>query len=172
MLMTNKMASVILLLALFVSFLAISGCTAQDIAGKDKQALISAAVAYQTEDGIYSADSYKIVNLKKGDIIFGMLPGQSVFYTDEATIKAGKGSYKTLYSLMQVRPHPVYGYRTKLGTYEVLSDMDVPAGKCLANKTVTIDGKTEILGDGGGFQYVVFDFSDRLKLLEESNLHE
>ena len=150
-----------------------SGCgQGRGITEKEKQAITDAAISYQTEDGVYEADSYDVTKLTKGDIIYGMLPGQSVFYTDQATVNTGKGSYKTLYNLIQIRPHPVYGYRTKLGKYEVLEDMYVAAGKCLANKTITADGKTETLGDGGGFQYVIFDYESKLKLLEETDLHE
>ena len=77
-----------------------------------------------------------------------------------------------LYALLQVRPHPIYGYRTQLGKYEVLADMYVAAGKALANKEIFIDGKTEDLGNGDGFQYLVLDYKESLKLLEQIDLHE
>jgi hypothetical protein len=172
MLKANRLISLIIIIALLLSIVALSGCSLQDMDATAKASLISQAVGYQTQGGVYSADSYEVVKLKKGDTIFGMLPGQSVFYTDQATLKEGQGSYKTLYSLLQIRPHPVYGYRTKLGKYQVLDDMHVAAGRCLANRTITIEGKTENLGNGGGYQYVVFDFTSKLILLEESDLHE
>ena len=81
--------------------------TAKDITDSEKQALIDRTIRYQTEGDIYHADSYTVVKLKKGDIIYGMLPGQSVFYTDQATLDSAKGSYKTMYELLQIRPHPV-----------------------------------------------------------------
>jgi hypothetical protein len=165
--------SVVLLLIILLSIPALFGCSSNGgIAEKDKQSIINAAVSYQTGGGTYSADSYEVVKLSQGDLIYGLLPGQSVFYTDKSTIDEGKGSYKTLYGLLQIRPHPVYGYRTKLGKYEVLADMFVAAGKCLANKTITVEGKTESLGNGNGFQYVVFDYQSKLKMLEETDLHE
>jgi hypothetical protein len=172
MLKANRPVSLVVLFALLLSIAVLCGCSLQDIDATAKGSIISKAVSYQTDGGVYAADSYEVVKLKKGDSIFGMLPGQSVFYTDQATLNEGKGSYKILYSLLQIRPHPVYGYRTKLGKYEVLEDMQVAAGKCRANKTITIEGKTENLGDGGGYQYVIFDFTSKLILLEESNLHE
>jgi hypothetical protein len=101
-----------------------------------------------------------------------MLPCQSVFYADKATVDKAHGSYKTIYSLLQIRPHPVYGDRTKVGKYEVLANMHVAAGTCLANKTITVDGNVEDLGDGSGFQYVILDYENTLKLLEETGLHE
>jgi len=172
MLKLKQLIPVSLVTALLL-LVVISGCwQAQDIAEQDRQNIIATAVSYQTDGGVYKADSYEVVKLTKGEIIYGMLPGQSVFYGDQATIDKAKGSYKILYNLFQVRPHPIYGYRTKLGKYEVLEDMYIAAGKCLANKTITVDGKTEVLGDGGGFQYVILDYSSKVKLLEETNLHE
>ena len=172
MLKLKKMVPVLLVTVLLLASV-LSGCSqTQDITGEERQAIIAAAVSYQTEGGVYNADSYEVVKLAKGDIIYGMLPGQSVFYGDKATVDKAQGSYKTLYSLLQICPHPVYGYRTKVGKYEVLADMHVAAGTCLANKTITVDGKVETLGDGGGFQYVVLDYENTLKLLEETDLHE
>lgn len=168
----KNFVSILLALALLLS-VAATGCTQmQGVSEKDRQEITAAAISYQTEGGVYKADSYEVVKLSKGDIIYGLLPGQSAFYTDQTTVDMGKGSYKTLYSLLQVRPHPVYGYRTRLGKYEVLEDMYVAGGTCLANKTITIDGKTETLGDGGGFQYVILDYQSKVQLLEETDLHE
>jgi hypothetical protein len=177
----------VLFAALLLAIMAFPGCaektasqnvstqapvTAPEISAKEKQDLIDRTIHYQTEGDVYHADSYEVVKLKKGDIIYGMLPGQSVFYTDEATLKAGDGSYQTMYRLLQIRPHPVYGYRTNVGKYELLEDAYMTAGVCRANRQITVDGKAENLGDGGGYQYVVFDFSNKLKLLEEITLHE
>jgi hypothetical protein len=166
-----RLANFIGLLAIITLVVSLLGCT-QAISESEKKAITDAAVSYQTQGQVYSADTYQVVKLKKGDMIYGMLPGQTPFYTDQATVDAGKESYKTLYSLLQIRPHPVYGYRTQLGRYEVLTDMNVASGKCLANKAITIEGKTETLGDGGGFQYVIIEFKDKVKLVDQSELHE
>jgi hypothetical protein len=146
--------------------------TVSGMTEKEKMDLIDRTIAYQTDGNVYHADNYEVVKLDKGNIIYGLLPGQSVFYTDRASLEAGQGSYKTLYRLLQIRPHPVYGYRTKAGKYEVQADIYVAAGTCRANREIIVDGKTEIMGDGGGYQYVIFDFTKNLKLLEEIELHE
>jgi len=183
--MKMKILSLVFLSLALAAVTALSGCGAAAnllglgesepslaISAAEQQTIIDAAVAYQTEGGVYQADSYIVTQLEKGFVIYGMLPGQSVFYTDKGTVEEGKGSYKALYGLMQIRPHPVYGYRTKLGKYEVLQDMYVATGKCFANETITVDGATETLGEGGGIQYVIFDYETSLKLLEEIELHE
>jgi hypothetical protein len=176
----NKYCYAALLAVLLLTVTLLPGCTGSTvltttptgITDQEKQALIDRTVSYQTEGNVYHADSYEVIELKKGNIIYGMLPGQSVFYTDQATVDAGRGSYKTLYQLMQIRPHPVYGYRTKVGKYEVLEDFYVTAGTCRANREITMDGKTENLGEGGGYQYVIFEFEQKLKLDEEIGLQE
>jgi hypothetical protein len=172
----KNLPGIVFILILLISILSLLGChtaaKTPDIPVEQRQAIIAEAINYQTEGGVYQADNFTVTQLKKGDNIYGMLPGQSVFYMNKATVDKGQGSYKTLYALAQIRPHPVYGYRTKMGKYEVLEDLYAACGTCRANKTIIIDGKSEYLGEGGGFQYVVFDYDKKLKLLEETTLHE
>ena len=169
----RRLVPFFLLLAAVLFITAFPGCASpQPISAAETRSIIDRAVSYQTEGGIYHADSYRVEKLAKGSIIYGMLPGQSVFYFDAATVEEGEGSYKKLYGLLQIRPHPVYGYRTNLGKYEVLEDMHAACGVCRANGSITVDGKMEYLGDGGGFQYVIFEYEEKLKLLEESDLDE
>ena len=137
---------------------------------QDKK-MIDAAKAMQTESG-YAADDYTVITLKKGTVIYGMMPGQSAWYTDKESMDKSGNSYKELYRGMQIAPHPTYGYRTKLASYEVLEDMDVAFGKCLINKTVKIADVEVTLGEGGYTQFVVPDFAKKLKLLETIDLNE
>lgn len=141
---------------------------APSISDADKQAIVDEAVAIQTDGGTYKADDFSTVQLKKGDKIYGMLPGQSAFYTDKATVDSADGSYVKLYELLQMSPHPEYGYRTQIATYEVLQDMWVATGKCLANSEV--DGQAT--GAGGGAQFVVPDYEKSLKNIETVDMHE
>jgi hypothetical protein len=53
-----------------------------------------AAIAYQTEDGGYQADSCDIARLIKGDIVFGMLPGQGVFFAFCALFESNSLIYR------------------------------------------------------------------------------
>jgi hypothetical protein len=184
----KRVISLILALIFLLSAAAAPGCTTSTskdtgssnnlttntpvITEQQKQDIMGKAIAYQTEGGVYKADTYQVCKLKKGDVIYGTLPGQSAFYTDQTTVEKANGSYISLYKLLQIRPHPVYGYRTKVGKYEVLQDMYLACGSALANREITVDGKTENLGDGGGYQYVILDFANSLKLLEETTLYE
>lgn len=138
------------------------------ISDAEKQEIIDAAVALQTSGGTYKADAYDVVLLHAGDVIYGMLPGQSAFYTDLATVESCDGSYVEMYRKLQMLPHAEYGYRTQLGAYEVKEDMWVATGICLANSV--IDGVEA--GPGGGTQYVIPDYEQVLELTETVDLHE
>lgn len=139
-----------------------------DISAEDAEAIEEAAVALQTEGDYYNADSFSVVELKKGDLIYGMLPGQSAFYSDLSTVEECGGSYVKMYEKLQMLPHAEYGYREQLGVYEVNEDMWAAIGWCLANSE--IDGT--YAGAGGGVQYVVPDFESALTLKDTIELHE
>lgn len=143
---------------------------AQDgqISGIEEQEIIAAAVALQTSGGTYQADAFHVVRLAAGQTIYGMLPGQSAFYTDLATVEECGGSYVKMYEKLQMLPHPEYGYREQLGVYQVKEDMWVATGQCLANSV--IDGQEA--GEGGGTQYVIPDYEEDVELLDTVDLHE
>lgn len=134
----------------------------------EKQQIVDAAVALQTSGGTYQADTFDVVELREGDTIFGMLPGQSAFYTDLATVEECGGSYLKMYDKLQMLPHPEFGYREQLGVYTVKTDMWVATGLCLANSV--IDGQEA--GAGGGTQYVIPDYEQVLELTDTVDLHE
>jgi hypothetical protein len=161
------------LAAMIVLSLCLCACTTTDTSKNspttsEEQAIIDQAVTLQTEGDTYEADDFDVTELKKGDQIYGMLPGQSAFYTSQATVEEAGGSYIKLYNLLQMLPHPEYGYRTQLGTYEVQEDMWVATGLCLVNSEVS----GQFTGDGGGAQFVVPDYATSLKLISTEDLHE
>lgn len=129
--------------------------------------VVEAAVAIQTDGGTYSADVFHAVELHKGDIIYGMLPGQSAFYTDLSTVEACDGNYIAMYERLQMLPHPEYGYREQLGVYTVKEDTLAACGYCLAN--AAIDGIQA--GAGGGVQFVIPDYEELLELTDTLDLH-
>ncbi len=155
------------IVSLTLVLLLLCSCAAS-IPDAEKQAIIDEAIAIQTDGGTYQADEYSVIQLKKGDKIYGMMPGQSAFYTDKATVDKAEGSYVKLYEMLQISPHPEFGYRTQIATYEVLKDMWVATGKCLANSEVS--GKPT--GAGGGEQFVVPDYETSLKNIETVDMHE
>lgn len=131
------------------------------------QEIIQAAQDWQTYGDTYQADIYHVIELKAGERILGMLPGQSAFYTNADTLEASGDSYVAMYSLLQMVPHPEFGYREQVGVYEVKADMWAATGYCLANSV--IDGQWT--GAGGGVQYVIPDYEGALNLVETIDLH-
>lgn len=144
---------------------------APDISIEEQQQIIADAKAMQTDSG-YNADDYHVIKLRKGAKIYGMMPGQSAWYTDIDSVINSGFSYVTMYEGLQISPHPVYGYRTKLSTYEVIEDINIAAGKCLANRFVNTDGGLKYLGEGGYTQYIIPDFTEKLGSLKTMDLHE
>lgn len=68
---------------------------------------------------------------EKGD---GGISGQSAYYTNEKTLEAAKGSATSLFESLQVKPHEVFGYRSEMAKYEVLSDLKIPVGEVKLGK--------------------------------------
>lgn len=106
----------------------------------------------------YAPDSWSMTTLNAGDRVFGGLPGQSSYYTSAATLEASGGSRATLFQSLQVKPHPEFGYRPKVGEYEVVRPITVPAGVAGANPG---------LGAGTGEQFFVRNYQNSLRLIRE-----
>lgn len=120
-------------------------------------AAIAAAKADQVKWG-YAADDWGVMELKAGDKILGGLPGQSAYYSNASTLNAAGNSRVSFFESLQVKPHAQFGYRPKIGEYEVVKDMTVPFGTAQANPS---------FGSGGGSQFFVDDYASSLRLLRE-----
>jgi hypothetical protein len=106
----------------------------------------------------YSADDWGTTGLPAGTRVYGGLPGQSAYYTTASTVEAAAGSRTTLFQMLQVEPHPEFGYRPTIGEYELVTDLRVPSGTAQANV-----GK----GIGGGEQFFIKDYSSSLQLVRK-----
>lgn len=109
----------------------------------------------------YNPDSWKMVELHKGDIVYGGLPGQSAFYTNEHSVLVSNFHKEDLFQILQVQAHPEYGYRPVLGKYMVTKEIRVPFGSVQANP---------LLGGGSGHQYFINNFTNSLDLVETLEL--
>ena len=74
-------------------------------------------------------DNYVNINLKKGDVIYGLTPGQSSFYTTLSSIKNSDFSKVKLNQGLQIAAHPKLDYRKMVTAYEVLEDTQVAFSK-------------------------------------------
>lgn len=146
-----------------------TSATAQDVAiektyaqnlCKDSRTVILEAQQAQTSGG-YNADNFRPTLLKQGTIICGMRDGQTAWYTTQECVAQSNYNVITLYDKLQVQVNPAYGYRTKVGYYEVLDDAFVAYGKVLNNPSC---------GSGGYVQYYIPNYNDILSLIREVNL--
>lgn len=103
--------------------------------------------------GLYKGrDSWSNTVLKEGDIVYGGAPGQSGFYFDGATLKSAGGSRQKLWESIQVLPHPIFGYRSKIQAYRVRYDATAGTGLALSQDP------TKGFGSGGGTQYFLSNY--------------
>jgi RHS repeat-associated protein len=109
----------------------------------------------------YAADEWGMATLKQGARVYGGIPGQSAYYTSEQTLASSGLSRESLFQSLQVKPHPVFGYRPQMGVYEVVSDIAVPSGVVRANPA---------LGPGEGTQYFIQGYASKLRLVETIDL--
>jgi hypothetical protein len=107
-------------------------------------------------------DSWAKASLARGSIVYGGYPGQSPFYTDFATVKASSLNADSLYGALQVAKHPARGFRPQIQAYRVLEDITVPSGSADANPQ---------FGPGGGRQFYIPNFSNRLDPIRRFNLN-
>jgi filamentous hemagglutinin len=122
----------------------------------------SAKVKINDSDPFDLSDEWGLTSLNKGDQVIGGLPGQSSYYTTFDTLEASGSSRETLFQSLQVSPHPEFGYRPKVGVYELQQELPkVPTGTVNANPN---------LGPGGGDQHWIRDYSEVLKLVDEIDL--
>ncbi len=136
---------------------------AQTRKGIDSSSFLShSAREHQLSIG-YLPDEWGMINLKKGDVIYGGLPGQSAYYTSLDTVLSSHGNKALLYDALQVSPHPRQGFRNQIGIYEVSRDIRVSHGTVSANPS---------FGTGGGQQYLVRNFSTSLELRNQLSLEE
>lgn len=101
-------------------------------------------------------DKYRDITIKKGKIIYGGAPGQGNFYTTESALKRADYNAQKYFDGVQVRPHPVYGYRPGVTVYRVKEDVPSAFGITRANPQH---------GAGGLPQIVIEHYEDVLEPL-------
>lgn len=111
--------------------------------------------------GSYLPDQWSLTSLNVGDKLIGGLPGQTSFYTNFRTLDAAANSRQSLFESLQVDPHPEFGFRPKVGVYEVQESLPrIPTGTTNANP----------LKGAGGDQFCVRGYDKVLKLIDEIHL--
>ena len=115
-----------------------------DSFGLDCDSIVKKASQWQGKGDYPGIDDWHAGKLKKGDVIYGGIPGQSEFYLSKESLNAAGGSKEALWKSVQVKPHDVFGYRSKVQAYEVLEDIDVATSITKANPQWGKGGATQI----------------------------
>ncbi len=120
--------------------------------------LLQKAKQWQGKGAYIGIDEWIVVEIPKGTKVYGGLPGQSEFYTTIKDVESISGYKALLWNRLQVKPHPIEGYRSKLGEYVVRQDVKVVISKAKANPQ---------FGDGGGWQIFIENYTDMLEFSKE-----
>lgn len=107
------------------------------------------------------SDTWDMIVLGKRHAVYGDLPGQSVFYTNEQSVLLSNFEREPLFQSLQVRPNVNFGYRPFVGRYVVTKDMRFPFGIVKANPQ---------LGEGLANQYFITSFKQNLDLVKTIEL--
>ena len=106
-------------------------------------------------------DDWIIVKIPRGTKIYGGLPGQTEFYSIEKSLRDVGYDMKKYWQSLQVKENEKLGYRTKVGEFELLHDLEVGIAKTLNNPQ---------FGVGGAWQIFVENFKKDLSLIREIDL--
>ncbi|MFK3780270.1 RHS repeat-associated core domain-containing protein [Agrobacterium sp. NPDC089420] len=106
------------------------------------------AAGWQGKGDYPGIDNWSNTTLKAGDKFWGGVPGQGNYYTNSATVVKSALERKSIWDMLQVKPHDVYGHRPKMQMYELQKDIPAALGDVLANPQ---------FGAGGGKQFFIPD---------------
>jgi len=111
--------------------------------------------------GLYTGvDNWRNITLHKGKYVVGGLPGQSNYYTTLRGLNRSNLNRGSLFRGLQVRKHPEFGYRQKVGVYKLNSNSSAAFGTTYANPQ---------FGSGGLPQIFIPDYSN-LELIKTIHL--
>lgn len=124
-------------------------------------AIVATAKAGQGHGDYPGVDDWFAVEINFGMVVLGGLPGQSAFYSILDTYNKSRGNKEAYWKLLQVKPHPVFGYRPYVGCYELNQKINTAISKTLANPKY---------GEGGGWQLYIHNYDSSLTKFTEITL--
>lgn len=123
--------------------------------------VVNSAKNWQGHGDYPGIDDWFAVQITFGPIVLGGLPGQSAFYSILKTYELSGGQAPAYWKLLQVKPHPVFGYRHLLGCFQVNRTINAAVSKTLANPQ---------FGEGGGWQLYILNYDSSLTKFSEITL--
>lgn len=106
------------------------------------------AASWQGKGYYPGVDNWENKTLERGDLVAGLLPGQSNYYTPLSSLSITNFSQDALYQMLQIQINPNYGMRGEVGIYQLLRSQEVGIS--------TVGANTDY-GPGGLIQYFIPD---------------
>ena len=94
---------------------------------------ISGGLQFKINDFHSGIDDYVDVNMHKGDILYRGEPNGTEYFTTLDAIEDSGRNATTLFEGLQVKPHPIYGFRGQVSGYKFTKTVTVGYGQALAN---------------------------------------
>jgi hypothetical protein len=120
--------------------------------------ILTKAKQWQGKGDYPGIDDWEAYKIPAGTKIYGGLPGQSEFYSTLDNLQNMGFDKAKFWESLQVKPHPINGFRPKVGEYVTKQDITVAISKTLANPQ---------FGKGGAWQIFVEEFSLNLEFVKE-----
>lgn len=129
----------------------------------DDTAVVNTAKRNQGYGDYPGVDDWFGVEIEFGRVVLGGLPGQSAFYSIIKTYEESGGNKESYWKLLQVKPHPVFGYRPYVGCYQTNEKIHAAISKTLSNPQ---------WGEGGAWQIFITNYSSALTKFSEITLSD
>ena len=91
------------------------------------------AQSWQGKDDYPGVDNYVDMNMHKGDILYRGEPNGTEYFTTLDAVEGSGRNATTLFEGLQVKPHPIYGFRGQVSGYQFTKTVTVGYGQALAN---------------------------------------
>ena len=91
------------------------------------------AQSWQGKDDYPGIDDYVDMNMHKGDILYRGEPNGTEYFTTLDAVEGSGRNATTLFEGLQVKPHPIYGFRGQVSGYQFTKTVTVGYGQALAN---------------------------------------
>ena len=91
------------------------------------------AQSWQGKDDYPGVDDYVDINMHEGDILYRGEPNGTEYFTTLDAVESSNRNATTLFEGLQVKPHPVHGFRGQVSGYRFTQTVTVGYGQALAN---------------------------------------
>lgn len=125
-------------------------------------AIVNHASRWQGQGDYPGVDKWFAVKIVPHHDVYGGLPGQSAFYSIKQTLLNSQYNKVTYWKMLQVKENVQFGYRPKVGEYDIEDTITAAISIVEANPQ---------FGPGGAWQLYIENYDSTLSLQQEINLN-